>query len=125
VPDLHSLPRVEALAEVPAVALFVQRAQRVDPGFKLSHGNARAVAEVCVGLDGLPLAIELAAARARVLPPQALVSRLGERLDLLATPSQDQPARQRTLRVAIDSSYDLLPPAEQALFRRLVPSEST
>ena len=119
VPDLQSLPPLDTLAQVPAVALFVQRAERVDPGFKLSQANAPAVAEVCVRLDGLPLAIELAAARARVLPPQALVSRLGERLDLLATPSQDQPARQRTLRVAIDSSYDLLPPTEQALFRRL------
>ena len=119
VPDLQSLPQVEALAEVPAVALFVQRAQLVDAGFKLSQANARAVAEVCVRLDGLPLAIELAAARARVLPPHALLSRLGERLDLLATPSQDQPARQRTLRVAIDASYELLAPSEQALFRRL------
>jgi predicted ATPase/DNA-binding CsgD family transcriptional regulator/Tfp pilus assembly protein PilF len=119
VPDLQSLPQPEVLAEVPAVALFVQRAQRVDPGFRLSQANARAVAEVCVRLDGLPLAIELAAARARVLPPQSLVNRLGERLDLLATTTQDQPARQRTLRVAIDASYELLSAAEQALFRRL------
>jgi predicted ATPase/DNA-binding CsgD family transcriptional regulator len=119
VPDLLSLPQLDALAEVPAVALFVQRAQRVDPGFRLGRANARAVSEVCVRLDGLPLAIELAAARARVLPPQSLVNRLGERLDLLATPSQDQPARQRTLRVAIDASYELLSAAEQGLFRRL------
>jgi predicted ATPase/DNA-binding NarL/FixJ family response regulator/Tfp pilus assembly protein PilF len=119
VPDLHSLPRVEALAEVPAVALFVHCAQRVDADFTLNQANARAVAEVCVRLDGLPLAIELAAARARVLPPQALLNRLGERLDLLTTPSHDQPARQRTLRVAIDASYELLSAAEQALFRRL------
>jgi predicted ATPase/DNA-binding NarL/FixJ family response regulator len=118
-PDLASLPRLAALAEVPSVALFVHCAQRVDPGFRLSQANAQAVAEACVRLDGLPLAIELAAARTRVLPPHALLSRLGERLDLLATPSQDQPARQRTLRVAIDASYELLTPAEQALFRRL------
>jgi predicted ATPase len=119
VPNLAKLPELDALAKVPAVALFTQRAQRVDPAFELTQANARAVAELCVRLDGLPLAIELAAARLQVLPPQALLKRLGERLDLVATTNLDQPPRQRTLRAAIDASYDLLSPAEQALFRRL------
>lgn len=102
-----------------AVELFVQRAQRANAEFSLTSANANAVASVCLRLDGLPLAIELAAARSRVLSPAALLGRLEHRLDLLATTAADQPARQRTLRAALDWSYDLLSPAEQAIFRRL------
>jgi predicted ATPase/DNA-binding CsgD family transcriptional regulator/Tfp pilus assembly protein PilF len=110
---------VPPLAMPSAIQLFVERAQRVNPNFSLTAENADAVATVCARLDGLPLAIELAAARLRVLPPLALLSRLGQRLDLLATSAADQPKRQRTLRAALDWSYELLSPAEQAFFRRL------
>ncbi len=119
VPSLASLPDTETLAQIAAVTLFVQRAQRVDPYFRLTPKNAQAIASICVRLDGLPLAIELAAARTRVLPPEALLSRLAHRLDVLAVANQDQPARQRTLRAALDWSYELLSPPTQALFRRL------
>jgi predicted ATPase/DNA-binding CsgD family transcriptional regulator len=118
-PSLTPLPPPATLAGIASVALFVQRTRRVDPTFHLDEINARAVAEICVRLDGLPLAIELAAARARVLPPQPLLNRLGRRLSLLESGGRDQPARQRTLRGAIDWSYDLLSFDEQALFRRL------
>jgi predicted ATPase/DNA-binding NarL/FixJ family response regulator/Tfp pilus assembly protein PilF len=118
-PPLTPLPPPAMLAGIASVALFVQRTQRVDPTFRLDEINARAVAEICVRLDGLPLAIELAAARARVLPPQPLLNRLDRRLSLLESGGRDQPARQRTLRGAIDWSYDLLSLDEQALFRRL------
>src|SRR5882672_8971304 len=119
VPSLTPLPPPATLAGIGSVALFMQRTQRVDPTFRLDEINARAVAEICVRLDGLPLAIELAAARARVLPPQPLLNRLDRRLSLLEGGGPDQPARQRTLRGAIDWSYELLASAEQALFRRL------
>jgi predicted ATPase/DNA-binding CsgD family transcriptional regulator len=119
VPNLTTLPEPKELAGVASVELYVQRAQRADPQFSLGEANASAVAAICVRLDGLPLALELAAARSRVLPPRALLSRLEHRLDVLATTSADQPARQRTLRGALDWSYDLLSPAEQAIFRRL------
>ena len=102
-----------------AVELFVHRAQRANPEFSLTADNKPAVEMVCVRLDGLPLAIELAAARSRVLPPQALLSRLERRLDVLATTAADRPTRQRTLRAALDWSYELLSEAEQAIFRRL------
>ena len=118
-PNLDRLPSPATLAEVASVMLFVHRARRVDPEFQLDQRNARAVAEICVRLDGLPLAIELAAARMRVLPPSALLSRLGRRLVALGSGPQDQPARQRTLRGALDWSYELLSPSEQTLFRRL------
>ena len=119
VPPLTPLPPPATLSGIGSVALFIQRTQRVDPTFRLDEINARAVAEICVRLDGLPLAIELAAARARVLPPQALLNRLDRRLTLLEGGGPDQPARQRTLRGAIDWSYNLLSSDEQALFRRL------
>ena len=119
VPPLTPLPPPATLAGIGSVALFIQRTQRVDPTFRLDEINARAVAEICVRLDGLPLAIELAAARARVLPPQPLLNRLDRRLSLLEGGGPDQPARQRTLRGAIDWSYNLLSSDEQALFRRL------
>jgi predicted ATPase/transcriptional regulator with XRE-family HTH domain len=118
-PDLQPPPDPETLAEAPSVALFVDRARAVCPGFHIGADNARAVAELCVRLDGLPLAIELAAARSRLLPPLALLERLQERVDVLATDARDQPSRHRTLREAIDWSHDLLSPKERALFRRL------
>jgi predicted ATPase len=107
------------LAQTPAVALFVERARAVRPDFQLDAYTAAAVAEICVRLDGLPLAIELAAARSKVLSPEALLARLRDRLDVLASAARDQPARHRTLRQAIDWSYALLPEREQVLFNRL------
>ena len=110
---------VRPLSRAAAVELFVDRAQRVDPRFALDASNSHAVEQVCVRLDGLPLAIELAAARTGVLPPEALLARLANRLDILEAANRDQPQRQRTLRAALDWSYDLLTAAEQRLFRRL------
>ncbi len=108
-----------ALAAVPAVALFVNRARAVRDDFALSPENAAAVAEVCRRLEGLPLAIELAAARVRLLPPPELLARLTSRLDLLTDGMRDAPERQRTMRAAIDWSYRLLEADEQLLFSRL------
>ncbi|NTU78153.1 MAG: XRE family transcriptional regulator [Chloroflexales bacterium] len=118
-PDLHDLPPLAALAQVPAVALFVQRAQAVAPGFVLQATNAGAVAAVCQRLDGLPLAIELAAARSVLFTPQALLERLQSPLAVLTGGARDRPAHQQTLRSTIAWSYDLLQPREQALFARL------
>jgi len=118
-PDMARLPSPEVLSANPSVALFVENAQAVDPAFSLTPENADAVAAICVGLDGLPLAIELVAARIRVLSPQALLDRLGNRLALLTGGARNLPARQQALRQAIDWSYDLLNQKEQALFRRL------
>ena len=110
---------VAALAASPAVALFVERARAARADFVLSPENAGAVADICTSLDGLPLAIELAAARVKVLPPNALLAHLeGKRLSLAGT-SRNLPARQQTLRQTIDWGYELLSPAEQRLFRRL------
>jgi predicted ATPase len=102
-----------------SVRLFVQRAQAASAGFELTSGNAGAVAEICRRLDGLPLAIELVAARVRLLPPQALLARLDDRMGLLTGGARDLPERQRTLRSTLDWSFDLLSPGEQALFARL------
>src|SRR5438067_11062885 len=88
-PDLKQLPDIEALAQYAAVALFLRRAQSIQPAFQLTRHNARAVAEICVRLDGLPLALELAAARIRLLPPQALLARLGHRCRLLTGAARD------------------------------------
>jgi non-specific serine/threonine protein kinase len=112
-------PSLEALARNAAVRLFVERAQAADPDVALTAQTGAPIAEVCRRLDGLPLALELAAARVRVLPPQALLARLEPRLPLLTGGPQDAPARQRTLRATLEWSHDLLAPAEQALFRRL------
>ena len=114
-----NLPTLGDLAAYPAIRLFVDRARDVHPDFALTDANAEAVAAVCAAVDGLPLAIELAAARTRILPPAALLARLGHRLDLLAGGARDLPLRQQTLRAAIGWSYDLLPPPDQALFRAL------
>ena len=102
-----------------AVQLFVERARLKLPGFRLNAGNAHAVAEICRHLDGLPLAIELAAARIQLLPPAAMLSRLDRRLALLIGGPQDLPTRQQTMRAAITWSYDLLDDTERAVFRRL------
>jgi poly(hydroxyalkanoate) depolymerase family esterase len=118
-PDLRCLPDLTALAQYPAVALFVQRAQAVKLDFQLSSANAPAVAAICVRLDGLPLALELAAARVRMLPPHALLTRLSDRLKLLTGGPRDVPARQQTLRATLDWSYGLLDADEQVLFARL------
>ncbi|RIK35189.1 MAG: protein kinase, partial [Chloroflexi bacterium] len=118
-PDLNNLPNLEILAAIPSVALFVQRAAAVQPDFTLNESNALAIAEICVRLDGLPLAIELAAARIRVLSPQSLLTRLERRLELLTTSARNLPERQQTLRNTIAWSYNLLPADEQSLFRRL------
>src|SRR6202048_1069481 len=118
-PDSRSIPSVEALSQYPAVALFVQRAVAAKPDFALNRENAAAVAEICARLDGLPLAIELAAARVKVLSPSSLLTRLANRLQLLPGGARDLPQRQQTLRAAMDWSYDLLSAAEQNLFRRL------
>jgi non-specific serine/threonine protein kinase len=108
-----------ALLACPSVALFVQRAEKVKPRFALTASNAAAVANICRQLDGLPLALELAAARVRIMDPAALLQRLDHALDLLTSGDRDLPLRQRTLRATISWSYSLLEPAEQRLLRRL------
>ncbi|CAN5793323.1 hypothetical protein BH23CHL4_BH23CHL4_20640 [soil metagenome] len=107
------------VAESEAVLLFVERAQAVKEGFVLTPENASDIATICRRLDGLPLAVELAAARVKILAPPALLTRLERRLPLLTGGGRDQPERLRTMRDAITWSYDLLSPDEQALFRRL------
>jgi predicted ATPase/class 3 adenylate cyclase len=119
VPDLSASEPAGTLAGSEAVQLFVERAQAVKPEFKLTGENLPTVAEICARLDGLPLAIELGAARVRILSPQALLARLSERLALLTGGARDAPARQRTLRDTIEWSYDLLSASEQRLFVRL------
>ena len=119
VPPAGSSPDPEELQRYASVALFTERAHATDPGFELTGGNAEAVAEICRRLDGLPLAIELAAARVRLLPPQALLPRLGQQLSLLTSGPRDLPERQRTLRSTLDWSYGLLSASEQVLFARL------
>lgn len=118
-PDLHHLPPLGRLTQYAAVRLFIERAQGVKPDFAVTSENAPAVAEICVRLDGLPLAIELAAARIRILPPQAMLARLHDRLKLLTGGARDLPERHQTLRGAIEWSYDLLSEDEKRLLRRL------
>jgi predicted ATPase/DNA-binding CsgD family transcriptional regulator len=110
---------LRCLAANPSVALLLDRARRTSPGFDLTPANALLLASACVRLEGLPLAIELAAARLKVLTPGELVFRLGSRMQLLAGSTRDVPARQRALRTAIAWSHDLLDSGERALFRRL------
>ena len=119
VPDMRAIPPVETLSEYTAVELFVRRAVAAKPDFKLDGQNAPAVIEICARLDGLPLAIELAAARVKVLSLPSMRTRLASRLQLLTGGARDLPQRQQTLRAAIDWSHDLLSTAEQRLFRRL------
>jgi predicted ATPase len=118
-PDLRNLPPLDALAHYPAIALFIERTRALKPDFVLAEAHARAVAEICVRLDGLPLAIELAVARSKVLTPSALLLRLTNRLDLLTGGSRDLATRQQTLRGTIAWSYDLLDAKERTLFTRL------
>jgi predicted ATPase len=118
-PDMERIPETGDLLRSPAVALFVARARAVKSDFQFTGESAEAVAGICHRLDGLPLAIELAAARVRLLPPQALLARLEQRLPLLTGGAFDLPERQQTLRNTIDWSHDLLGEEERRLFRRL------
>lgn len=118
-PDLIQPIERDTLAQVASVALFLQRARSILPTFQLTATNARAIAEICVRLDGLPLAIELAAARIKILPPQALLLRLAHLFEVLTGSNRSQPPRQQTLRNTLKWSYDLLSASEQRLFRRI------
>jgi non-specific serine/threonine protein kinase len=110
---------LEDLASIECMQMFVVRAQAANPRFEFGKENAAAVAEICRRLDGLPLAIEIAAARSKLLPPQVMLKRLDDSLKLLTGGARDLPSRQRTLRGAIDWSYDLLEPDDRTLFARL------
>jgi predicted ATPase/class 3 adenylate cyclase len=118
-PDIRHLPSLESLSQYEAVALFIERARAVRPDFEVTNENAPAVAEITTRLDGLPLAIELAAARTKLLSPEAMLKRLEHRLSLLTTSRRDLPQRQQTLRGAIAWSYDLLEEEDRRLFGRL------
>jgi predicted ATPase len=118
-PDRQRLPVLERLTGYEGIRLFAERAAALKPGFAVTNDNAAAIVEICHRLDGLPLAIELAAARIKVLPPQAMLTRLQSRLALVAGQDRDVPTRQQTLRNTLDWSYNLLNAAEKALFRRL------
>ena len=119
VPDPSRPPPPEHLTHYDAVRLFIERAKAVKPDFEVTDENAPAVAEICARLDGLPLAVELAAARVKLLPPKAMLGRLGSRMKLLTGGARDLPERQRTLRGAIEWSHDLLDEGEKKLFARL------
>ncbi|MDB5077655.1 MAG: hypothetical protein JWO42_3834 [Chloroflexi bacterium] len=118
-PDPSNLPAVVQLSKYAAVELFIARAREVKPDFIVTNETAPAIAEICYRLDGLPLAIELAAARTKLLSPPALLARLDRRLPLLTSGARDMPARQQTLRNAIAWSFDLLDEPEKRLFRSL------
>lgn len=118
-PDLPSLPDLSTLSQYPAIQLFVQRASAVLPDFQLTASNAPSIASICTRLDGIPLAIELAAAYIRHFSPQTLLARLERSLSVLTGGARDLPSRQQTLRCAIAWSYELLHPTEQQVFRRL------
>ncbi|HEY8598811.1 MAG TPA: helix-turn-helix domain-containing protein [Thermomicrobiales bacterium] len=119
VPASGTTETIEALYQIPAVRLFVARARTAQPDFALTPDNARAVAAICTRLDGIPLALELAAARAQLFAPLALLGRLERGLGVLTGGARDLPERQQTMRDAIAWSYDLLTPEEQLLFREL------
>jgi predicted ATPase/serine/threonine protein kinase len=119
VPAFATLPPLDELARTPAVALFMERARAARPSFALTAENARVVVEICRKLDGLPLALELAAARVKLMSPAAMLERLDQRLKLLKGGARDLPARQQTMRGAVAWSYDLLDEAEKAVLRRL------
>ena len=118
-PDPQDLPPFQELSQYEAVAIFIQQAQTVKADFEVNNDNAPAVAEICWRLDGLPLAIELAAARIRLFTPQVLLARLTNRLQILTSGARSRPQRQQTLRNTILWSYDLLSADEQTLFKRL------
>lgn len=118
-PEISSLPPLEELADLPSVALFVNRAQAVNSAFSLNGENAPVIAEICVRLEGIPLALELAAARIKLFAPQALMRELGQRFARLTYKSVDREPRHQTLRNAVAWSYDLLGPQEQSLFSQL------
>jgi predicted ATPase len=119
VPDLsHFSEEDEVVSQYAAVALFVQRAQLVQPDFRITTANAKIIAAICTRLDGLPLALELAASRIRLLSPHTLLARLEHRLQILTQGPRDVPERQQTLRNTIEWSYNLLNEGEQRLFRR-------
>ena len=125
-PDLSRLSRIEDLAGYPSVALFIQRARAVDPGFPLTRGNTEEVAAICTRLGGLPLAIELAAGHVKLLSTAEILLRLDEQLKMLTNPSAARyeharhlPARQQTMRAAIEWSYRLLDREEQSILSRL------
>lgn len=119
VPDLTTSHEHTQWQENPAIALFVERARAISFDFRLTTANVQTIAQICIRLDGLPLALELAAARIKLLPPQALLARLTQSLNLLTTGRRDAPPRQQTLRRTIQWSYDLLSANEQLLFQRL------
>jgi predicted ATPase/DNA-binding CsgD family transcriptional regulator len=119
VPKRTHLPDVETLSQYAAVSLFLQRARAIKPDFAMTRANLQAIATICARLDGLPLAIELAAARIKLLPPPVLLQRLTHRLDVLTSGARNAPERQQTLRNTLAWSYNLLDDAEQRLFRRL------
>ncbi len=118
-PNLKRLSTTQSLSQFAAVALFIERTQAVKPNFRLTPANVDTIADICVRSDGLPLAIELAAARMRLLSPQQLQDRLGQSLQVLSGGSRDLPERQQTLHNTIQWSYDLLNAEKQRLFRRL------
>jgi predicted ATPase/DNA-binding XRE family transcriptional regulator len=118
-PDLAQLPTLENLTRYAAIILFVQRAREVNPTFELTPALAPTIAAICARLDGIPLALELAAARIKLLTPKALLARLNGSLTLLTNGATDLPERQQTMRRASEWSYDLLRESEQRLFRRL------
>ena len=118
-PDLKALPGLAALSQFEAVRLFIERAVAVKPDFQATNENAPAIAGICERVDGLPLAIELAAARVKLFSPQALLSRLEKSLSALGTGTRDAPARQQTLRGAILWSYDMLGPGQRRLLARV------
>lgn len=119
VPDLNNLPPLDVLAQSPAVALFLNRAEAVKVDFSLTPENASTVVEICTQLDGIPLAIELAAARIKLFTPQALLRELSHRLSLLSHKSPDRSPRHQTLRNAVAWSFQLLAPDERALFTQM------
>jgi predicted ATPase/DNA-binding winged helix-turn-helix (wHTH) protein len=119
VPESAAQISLDALAENESVRLFTERARRANPNFSLSKENAESVAEICRRLDGLPLAIELAAARARIISPKSILEKLENRLQLLTGGAQDLPARQQTVRATVQWSFELLGEDEKRLFRRL------